>query len=238
MFVVLHVTQYVKYTLMLNSRFMFVWILGLLFYLPGSVFAGKYTYDEIANRVFWRDLYSQGGWSLYCGFRFDGNGQTEDSGHVRIEHIYPVTRMLQQLNCESRQQCHESGNRKFIEMEADLHNLYPVWWEISSTNLDTRFGELDGEEWRFDMCDYERRLGVTEPRPIARGNIARAIFYMHSNYGISLDREILDLLKKWNLEDPPSKQEKTRNNIIESIQGNRNQYIDNPRLVNLIVPGE
>ncbi|MDX1518472.1 MAG: endonuclease [Gammaproteobacteria bacterium] len=210
-------------------------ILGVLFCLSGSVQAEKYTYDEIANRIFWRDLYSQGGWSLYCGFRFDGNGRTGSGGHVRIDHIYPMTRMLKKVNCDSRQQCRESGNRLFIEMEADLHNLYPVWWEIASTNSDSSFGELPGEEWRFDNCDYERKLGVIEPRPIARGNIARAILYMHAKYGVELDRKTFVLMKKWNLEDPPSKQEKSRNNIIESIQGNRNPYIDNPKLVNLIV---
>ncbi len=207
----------------------------MLFCLPGSISAEGLTYDEIVTRVFWRELYSGGGWSLYCGFRFDGQGQTEGGGHVRIEHIYPMTRILTQLGCESRQQCRESGNTKFIEMEADLHNLYPVWWEISSTNIDTSFGELEGEDWRFDKCDYERRRGITEPRPIARGNIARAILYMHSRYGSTLDVKTLELMKQWNLADPPSKQEKYRNEIIEGIQGRRNPYIDNPALVNRIV---
>lgn len=210
-------------------------ILGLIPGLFGSLSAEEITYDEVAKRFFWRDLYSQGGWSLYCGFRFDGSGKTETGGHVQIQHIVPVNTLIQSAGCKSRQQCRESNNQKFIKMEADLHNLYPVWWEIASTNHETRFGELEGENWRFNQCDYERRFGVIEPRSIAKGNIARAVLYMHSRYNIDVNRDSLILLKKWNLEDPPSKQEKNRNNIIEAIQGNRNPYVDNHKLINKII---
>lgn len=217
------------------GQFRSAWFLGLLLCLPGSLPAEQNSYDDVVNGIFWQKLYSQGGWSLYCGFRFDSAGRTATGGHVRIDHIYPMKRMIEQLQCGSRQQCRDSGNPDFIAMEADLHNLYPVWWEISSTNLDTRFGEIEGEEWRFENCDYERRFGVIEPRPIARGNIARALLYMQHRYGIELDRQTLELMQQWNTGDPPSRQEKNRNNIIESIQGNRNPYIDNPQLANRIV---
>ncbi|MFT5350905.1 MAG: deoxyribonuclease-1, partial [Gammaproteobacteria bacterium] len=36
--------------------------------------------------------------------------------------------------------------------------------------------------------------------------------------------------KVWNKIDPPSKQEKIRNDRIERLQGNRNPYIDKPSL--------
>jgi len=40
-----------------------------------------------------------------------------------------------------------------------------------------------------------------------------------------------DILLKWHESDPPSKEEKRRNDKIEQIQGNRNPYIDNPDFI-------
>ena len=65
-------------------------------------------------------------------------------------------------------------------------------------------------------------------------NIARSIFYMHSQYGAPVDKDMLLELKRWNRQDPPSNQEMIRNNRIEELQGNRNPYIDNPTLAEQI----
>lgn len=40
------------------------------------------------------------------------------------------------------------------------------------------------------------------------------------------------VLKEWNELDPPSTVEKTRNNTVQRIQGNRNPLVDHPELVN------
>ncbi|OJV26463.1 MAG: hypothetical protein BGO32_12770 [Bacteroidetes bacterium 37-13] len=42
------------------------------------------------------------------------------------------------------------------------------------------------------------------------------------------------LLKKWNQQDPPSAEERARNEFVFDIQGNRNPFIDNPDWVCLI----
>ena len=57
---------------------------------------------------------------------------------------------------------------------------------------------------------------------------------MHTKYGLPLEKEIIDRLKRWNKEDLPSKQEKSRNDRIEEIQGTRNPYIDDPALIDSI----
>ena len=54
---------------------------------------------------------------------------------------------------------------------------------------------------------------------------------MHTQYGLPINNSNIDLLKRWNKEDLPSKQEKSRNDRIEEIQGKRNPYIDNPDLI-------
>ena len=210
-------------------------ILLSLFFLSLSTSAQaeqviQYGYDEIASDLFWNVLYANGGWSLYCGLKFSRPGITIDGKALSIEHIYPVNRMLKFLKCNSRMQCYDSGNRKFAQMEADLHNLYPVLHELNNALYDSDYGEIEGEDWRLDSCDIERKHGLVEPRPLARGNIARAIFYMHQTYGVPIKAQIFHTLKEWNKQDPPSVQELERNDRIEKIQGHRNPYIDNPSL--------
>jgi deoxyribonuclease-1 len=192
------------------------------------------NYDEVVLNTFWNDLYSNGGWSIYCGYRFDSSTTLTEGRLFVIEQIYPVSWMLKHLNCNSRRQCRLDKKSRFTRMEADMHNLYPAWQETDVSRRDTRFGMIEGEDWRYDKCDFERHLGITEPRALARGNIARSIFYMHSEYGVPIDKKMLAQLKLWNREDPPSKQEVLRNNIIEELQGNRNKYIDNPVLAEQI----
>ena len=186
------------------------------------------SYDEIAVNTFWKKLYPGGGWSLYCGFRFNGTRKTSNGRTIEIEHIFSPTVMARYAGCNSRMECRESENANFIRMEADLHNMYPVWQTLVTHRYESNYGLVKGEDWRFDDCDIEWKTGVVEPRNIARGNIARALLYMHSTYRIPVDKNLLALYRIWNKMDPPSKQEKARNNIIEKIQGSRNPFIDQP----------
>ena len=119
-------------------------------------------------------------------------------------------------------------------MEADMHNMYPVIQDILMPGRKPVFGEVKGEHWKFNDCDYERSGGMVEPRPVARGNVARALLYMHLKYGVEIDPATMKVIKHWNREDPPSKQEKIRNDRIEALQGQRNPYIDNPSLADRI----
>lgn len=201
--------------------------------------AGENTgdYDYVVNNLFWNDLYADGGWSFYCGYRFEAGGRTGSGRIIDVEHIYPVSRMLRFVHCRSRLQCFESGNKAFRKMEADMHNLYPAWQAIILYRYEMSYGMVRGENRRFGDCDVEWKSGVLEPRPIARGNIARAYFYMHDRYGLPIRPDMLALLKQWNRSDPPSSQEKYRNNRIEALQGVRNPYIDNPGRTDGITPG-
>ena len=204
----------------------------LLLTLPGYTLAQESTEDVYDSAVskFWDNIYLTGGWTLYCGYKFDHARKTADGKTVVIEQIYPALWMVKYLNCKSRMDCIQSSNNGFNRMESDLHNMYPVWATISWSRGNTRYGLIEGEDWRIDGCDFERKNGITEPRPIARGNIARAIFYMGKEYGLPVDENMLTILRRWNRDDPPSEQEKQRNNRIQELQGNRNPFIDNPAL--------
>ncbi len=71
--------------------------------------------------------------------------------------------------------------------------------------------------------------GSVWARDSVKGEIARSLFYMHAEYGLSL-RDMLPMLKRWNEEDPPNAHERQRNDTIEELQGIRNSFIDDPTL--------
>ncbi len=184
-------------------------------------------YEE-ARALFWSKLYSEGGETLYCGRSF---GDRNRRG-VNIEHVFPMSWAARELRCGRRKQC-RANNPRFNRLEADLHNLFPSRKDINDVRGSFRFGDVRGERREYGSCDFEvdERRRVVEPRPVARGEIARAMFYMHSEYGLRIFSKLGRTLKRWHYEDPPSEQEKRRNDVIEDIQGTRNPYIDHPDLV-------
>ena len=70
-----------------------------------------------------------------------------------------------------------------------------------------------------------------DPTAKARGNLARAYFYMSFLYRIQIQNRLEEKLRMWHFEDPPDKIEETRNSMIEQTQGNRNPFIDHPEVV-------
>ena len=103
---------------------------------------------------------------------------------------------------------------------------------LNRTRSNNTFGLISGEERFLLMCDFESdsESDVTEPRPGARGDIARAVFYMHQEYDLPIDATLLPLLQQWNNDDPPSTYEVWRNDAINRLQGTWNAFIDNPAL--------
>ena len=83
-----------------------------------------------------------------------------------------------------------------------------------------------------------------------KGDVARMMMYMYLRYpsqclpnnvgvgaAVAIDPPMIDLFLQWNSEDAVSTYEQTRNNILESNQGNRNPFIDNPYLATIIWGG-
>ena len=203
-----------------------VLLLTLLFVPPTLADQTQVRNYRTARVLFWGRVYPEGGFTFYCGESF------EDKTGLNVEHIYPASWMAAFLGCGTRKQCRKTSER-FNRMEADLHNLYPSRADINRARSNYRFAIIEGEEREFGECDFERDRSdkIAEPRPITRGNIARAIFYMHKEYGLPVDSRDIDLLKEWNRDDPPTCNEMRRNNIIEEIQGTRNRFIDHPKWV-------
>ncbi len=182
---------------------------------------------ETARPLFWDQVYADGGTTLYCGRTF---GSRRGQG-INIEHVFPMSWVAYSLKCGQRWQCRKKSER-FNRIEADMHNLYPADSKINEARSSFRFGYIRGEKRAFGPCDFEidesRRLA--EPRPGARGKIARAMLYMHDEYGLYLRPELGRLLLKWHFRYPPDEEERHRNRTIEALQGTRNKYIDDPGL--------
>jgi len=94
---------------------------------------------------------------------------------------------------------------------------------------------------------------VYEPVESHKGNAARALLYMSLRYNgvngmnwtfnhlnnvilpaLNEDPQDIQLLLQWHFQDPPDGAEIARNDYIQSIQGNRNPFVDRPGWVNLI----
>jgi deoxyribonuclease-1 len=140
------------------------------------------------------------------------------------------------LGCGNRIQCrrHATQGVRFNHMEADLHNLFPAMTGLNRTRSNNTFGIVPGEARFLLICDFESDSAndVTEPRPGARGDIARAIFYMHQEYALPIEPNLLALSQQWNNDDPPGTYEIWRNDTINRLQRTRNPFIDNFHLGN------
>lgn len=191
---------------------------------PSAEQSGIESYLE-AKKLFWGQLYKKGGETLYCGQSF-GPGKSQ---RINVEHVLPMSWVMKSLNCRDRDSCRRNSSR-FRYIEADMHNLYPSLRDINQSRGSFPFGIIDGEERRFGSCDFElsHRKRMVEPRPEVRGDIARAMMYMHDRYAIRIHARQGLLLKQWNRQDPPDAFERRRNDVIERLQGNRNRFIDKP----------
>lgn len=195
-------------------------------------------YSE-ARALLWSSLYREGGNTLYCGESFN----SQQRNGFNVEHVFPMSWVTNSLDCGTRNQC-RAKSATFNKIEADLHNLYPSRTDVNQARSSFAFGEINGERREFGSdCDFEvsENLRLAEPAPSTRGEVARSMFYMAYQYrqnGLKLFSKQQRLLQQWHQSDAPSEHEKSRNNKIEKLQGNRNPFIDEPaQLDKLIADG-
>ncbi|GJL78755.1 MAG: deoxyribonuclease [Nitrospinaceae bacterium] len=205
-----------------------------------------------------KKIYLEGNYfkTLHCGCFFDkiqqvypkmcdhgpkGTENREQRTILEWVHAVPVSTFAKSLKCWDEALCRGDGkgegkgsrccnvlSPKFKTREADMHNLFPAVGDEDEgpTELSGAFGGM--QEYRF--C-RDKSTSVSSPRPGARGDIARAYFYMSRQYGVKIAEEVEDRFRKWHFEDPPDAWEEERNSFIELVQGNRNPFIDHPEWV-------
>lgn len=199
---------------------------------PGQT---KITDYKKALRLFWREVYQDGGKTIYSQQHF-GPSKPE---WINVEHIFPMAWVVKDLvkkkKCIDRKDCRKKS-RRFNLIECDLHNLYPSRRDLNMIRSSYRFGKIKGELRLFGPYDFEidYRRRLIEPAPASQGEIARSMFYVADAYGLKLFTKQVKTLAYWNRIDQPSNEEKRRNDLIERLQGTRNYFIDHPDAVGKI----
>lgn len=105
-------------------------------------------------------------------------------------------------------------------------------------------GEVVTPSKTYKECKFGKDAtgqNVFEPREDRKGDVARAMMYemvcytgtSGGNWGLDNllsdgPKQSQEVLKQWNIQDPPDKWERTKNEYIYSIQKNRNPFIDHP----------
>lgn len=135
----------------------------------------------------------------------------------------------------------------------DLHHLIPCDDEVTINKRDYSAGEVqnvvyDNGTWRSGTGTIAGvEANVYEPADEYKGDFARAIMYIATLYpadrwsglGINfmqnnkypiLNKYAQRILLAWHRSDPVSDTERRRNDAVQTIQGNRNLFIDYPQL--------
>ena len=126
---------------------------------------------------------------------------------------------------------------------SDLHHLRPEDPSVNTSRGNKPFAEvsngslviLSSTNGSVSSNCYGNS-SYFEPQDDAKGDVARIIFYLltryteSDSYKISAVAQSMELLLEWNELDPVDEWEMTRNDKIESYQGNRNPFIDYPSL--------
>ena len=157
-----------------------------------------------------------------------GGGNTSNPEVWNREHVYPKSLGIPNLGT--------SGPG------SDAHHLRACDKNINSNRSNLKFTAGSGG---FGITN-----GNWYPGDEWKGDVARMMMYMYLRYGnqckpknvgtgstVANDPNMIDLFLQWNAEDPVSGIEEQRNTILETEQGNRNPFIDNPYLATKIWGG-
>ncbi len=120
---------------------------------------------------------------------------------------------------------------------SDFHHLFPS--NLNSANIlrsNNPLGVVVNQTSSFLGCKLGTDINgktVFEPRDQHKGNAARAIMYQAlcynsingNNWALPSTQDQM-ILKDWHFQDPPDNWEIARNDYVESLQNNRNPFID------------
>jgi hypothetical protein len=127
---------------------------------------------------------------------------------------------------------------------SDYFNLYPTNQnDANAIRSNYPLGEVVNVNYTYLGCKYGTDVNghtVFEPRDEQKGDAARSMFYMATCYNTSnqnwglpnpISASIMygqdqDLLKRWHYQDLPDAREIAKNDFVDSLQGNRNPFID------------
>ena len=136
----------------------------------------------------------------------------------------------------------------------DLHHVRPADAKINGTRSNKRYNNVtDGKEATGILTTASGGnslgsgdSGYFEPLDNVKGDVARICLYVYVRYGgqilacndITNVFESVDVLLEWCELDPVDTWELSRNDVVSSVQGNRNVFIDYPEYAWLLFDEE
>ena len=142
------------------------------------------------------------------------------------------------------------GGFKTSGAGSDLHHVRPADAKINSTRNNCKYGNVEGGSAAPGVITTasggERSGEVFEPLDNVKGDVARICLYVYARYGTEITEcssitnvfESVDVLLEWCALDPVDTWEMGRNDVVGSVQGNRNVFIDYPEYAWLIFDKE
>ena len=163
--------------------------------------------------------------TLYTGYEMTSSNWSAGGWACNREHVWPQS----------------LGGGNTSGGGADLHHIRPDEQSTNSTRGNKKYGNvssgksavgnLSGDVGGIYSGDY------FEPNDDVKGDVARICLYMYvrwnSSWGASNITSVfqsISVLLEWCALDPVDTWEMGRNEVVASIQGNRNVFIDYPEL--------
>ncbi len=126
-------------------------------------------------------------------------------------------------------------------VEGDLAAMRPADPTANSTRNNNKYGEVASgyTTAKTSAANGSKvagyyKSGEFEPLDNVKGDCARVVLYDYvlssSMSSVTVVFESVDTLLAWNKSDPVDTYEMSRNDSVESIQGNRNPFVDYPEL--------
>ncbi len=120
---------------------------------------------------------------------------------------------------------------------SDLAHLFPTDTKANNVRGSLPFGIVEQAQWeqngsKMGLDANGRR--VFEPRDEQKGPTARAMFAASKRWNMKIPAHEEAVLKAWHKQFPVTDDERARNERMAQVQGNRNDFVDHPELVDRI----
>ncbi len=187
-----------------------------------KVLFGKLHLEEDGDGYFVRDVYCRK--KITRSESRVGPNIIPNNNVINCEHTWPQSKF-------------NSSFPKGLQ-KSDLHHLFPTDSQANSIRGNNEFADVDGDAVRNCDGSYygveKWQGGHFEPPKEHKGNVARALFYFSVRYKIRISPSQEEYLREWHELDPVDQEEVERNEMIQTVQGNRNPFIDYPELAGQI----
>lgn len=219
----------------------------------------EYLRDKYSPTALIKTMTGEGGaWSVFAQCDINADGAALDR-YSTNKYYYPQDKMTAPIGMVLNSVVNKVwwGNSVTDAIEWDLYNILPCNELVSQYKNDYMPGEVTdvvyaNEVWSAGWGNIEGyRINMYSPPKGYEGDFARIIMYMATIYSVerwhgqgvnffldgsypTLNGYSKKLLLQWHTLDPVSELERNRNNIIASVQGNRNPFVDYPQLVDYI----